>query len=211
MCILLLIDFLGLLLDLLYYARVTHPSASDELYFQLCKQLNNHNSEDEDENGSSSSSVIAGWLTFTVYIHCIAPLSESAAPYIRNFLLSQLKLYETEKGGNPNAIIISKLILYCVITFDSAKNKKVSNTTSTLNKDTPYSLPSYQMNADVIEYIFLRREVELEVALMNGSVYNLTFAYGECFSVFAIILKLFERLYGMYNIMHTIIHECITS
>ena len=170
----------GLILDLLYYGTVTQPKASDEIYFQLCRQL----SGNEDKNG-----LIIGWQLFTLYIHTLT-CSRKAAPFIKTFLLSQYETFEEkfEESRNSEDQKIFNIISYCLKSFERVSGR--------IAESSP-SIPSFQMNMDVINYVFQNKDIEVEVALMNGSIFYLTFQFGECMSVFTIIVKLYERMCGL--------------
>ena len=160
----------------------------DELYVQVCKQLSRN---------PKDSSRAKGWTLLTAYWHCFPP-SVSFFPYLRTFLVQcQQELLSTNSPRHAAVVdpdnaetdaYMSNLIRYAV--------KSAIWCESEMALTNGFQSDVSMIDVALMKDIMNRTPIDIEVGLMNGSIYNMRVCFGDIDSPFGLVRILFEEILG---------------
>jgi hypothetical protein len=192
----------------LVYAGVHQEEIRDELYLQLCKQLNN--------NPSVRSRWI-GWSLFGVYMNCFYPSSE-LLPYIKQFVYSSLHyefkrvrsdaelsvaaaqniLRASSSSASSDAVLddleisakLPRLVRYAMKKIIFVENAYKNNVT----------LGLFSTNEKLLQDVLLRNIFELEVVLPTGALHRVKLGAWEMDSPLSVISALLQQIASVKDI-----------
>ena len=207
---------------------INAPLLRDELYVQMCKQLNSN---------PSIKSLTAGWTLLAVYLHCFGPSSDFF-PYLKNFMFQQSVQPISALSASTNtssaqsaasakrSTIKNRLTMTARLsmltssrasaspqadinanTTDEEK-KKLKKLIDYANKILPWTEEEMQMgihgfkseisfvDVQLMNSVMHSTRLNLKIGMLTGSVYEISFCFGEIANVFSILTILFDQIIG---------------
>jgi hypothetical protein len=174
----------------------------DEMYIQLLKQLNKN---------TKLPSRLRGWSLLAIYLHCFPPTT-GFLPYVRTFIsqANQSDQPSTNPGSStPNqrrtrqTVMAKGSDVEMDFTPTDAVSQIISYTEKILHWTEAESLVPNGFHSDVsmidaalLTDILKRTSMQIEIAVMTGSVYNFTISFGEIDSLFSLICLLLQKMVG---------------
>lgn len=170
----------SVVLDLVHLAVMSYQQIQDELYFQVCKQLNMN---------PKISSCVSGLLLLSTYFHAFPPSAESYL-YIQNFLLEmkrqhltkRSKFTDTGDSSPAKESILANLLEYCItlVSFvDGSQSQGRVNSKFILNNPLAFPLQDEEFALRVMKFIFLQQKFWIHVVLMTGEVIHLQLQFSQ--------------------------------
>ncbi len=185
--------------DELVTTGVNYQGLRDEMYLQLCKQINKN---------PKPASRYHGWALFGVYLNCFAP-SFGLLPYLRHFANECLAFeHKHAKSGADTGAVkratvrhrfsigradqievessfnIAKQVQYCIKLMNTIDRQTAEGLATT----TCFASPK------VFSDLLNRAPLEFEVVTMTGSVYRLNLRPFEVDSVLSVFYALFKQM-----------------
>ena len=160
------------------------PRMKDELYVQLCKQLNQEKSTSSLRRilhqSHSTISRLKGWLLFSLYLHSFSP-GNSLLPYLRNFIHNTIEEGHKERQEYEESLINS------INEYESKEQARIATWGDRFGINDPnQAYQAYRQMKDVVKnqfdgYLFKTAEYkmsELEVNL--DALESITKIAGYC-------------------------------
>jgi hypothetical protein len=168
----------SIIFDLLHLAVRRYQLIQDELYFQVCKQLNrNHR----------FVSVLRGLKLLSVFLHTFTP-SSMALPYLKNFILEMKTIFSVKDDFihssshfpfDQSGSFCRNLCDYCILLFSKIEDTLPLGTPSSAVENSFMLTYDSEHSSTLLKFVFQNKPMWYNVVLMTGEVLHLSLHYSQ--------------------------------
>lgn len=173
-----------LIRDVLVFARTASPGFVNELFFQLCKQLNDN---------PRSESELRGWNLMSLILHVATPTLD-ALPYISCFVEERTvnHYHGSHAGATSKSRILAAKYCHALLVKASGTNR------DELEYDQEYAFGQLRAKNSweaLYSTVLTDQPYEVAVLLPMGDVVSVRLQYGELFCPHELLLRAAKQLF----------------